>query len=263
VFYCLGRKGRAASSYPRPEYPIVIEPFAGSMGYTLRHRPAYAIGIERDSQTYELWHRLTSMTAAEIRDFPSPVVGKRSYDRWVIQAARTDFSGVRYRTVTPFMAAKFEAQRRMALRHHAYARRSVIYRHGDYTEAPDIEATWFIDPPYVGVTNGYVHGPGDIDYDELAQWCLSRRGQVIICEGPDAEWLPFRHLRSWPGQPHHGQRSVPTVEHVLVHRTHRRCEECSTTFPASRSDARYCSARCRQRASRRRRARRSSPSVRR
>jgi hypothetical protein len=46
MFYIHGRKGRAAATYPPPEHPIVIEPFAGSMTYSLRHRPLHAIGIE-------------------------------------------------------------------------------------------------------------------------------------------------------------------------------------------------------------------------
>ena len=48
VFYYPGSKGRLASTYPVPAYPIVIEPFAGSMAYSLHHRPNVAIGVESD-----------------------------------------------------------------------------------------------------------------------------------------------------------------------------------------------------------------------
>ena len=220
------------------------------MAYTLHHRPAFAIGIEADRQTCDLWHRLCEMTEEEIRDFPLPVVGQRTTDRWVIQAAQSNWAAKAHsRLVNPFIVRHFEQMRRfVTLPHHGYARRNVIYRLGDYTEAPDIEATWFIDPPYQDVRDGYRHC--DIDYEALAEWCLSRQGQVIICEGSAGSWLPFKHHKAMPGLPTFGMTPKPSIERVLVHRTHARCAQCSTTFPATRSDARYCSTRCRVRASR-------------
>ena len=62
-----------------------------------------------------------------------------------------------------------------------------------YRELPDIEATWFIDPPYCGPAGRY-YKYNKIDYDDLADWCQTRKGQVIVCEGAGAEWLPFRPL---------------------------------------------------------------------
>jgi hypothetical protein len=35
--------------------------------------------------------------------------------------------------------------------------------HGDYRIAPDVEATWFIDPPYTEAGRHYRHGPAGID----------------------------------------------------------------------------------------------------
>lgn len=62
-----------------------------------------------------------------------------------------------------------------------------------YDELPDIEATWFIDPPYCGPAGRY-YKYNRIDYAHLAEWCRTRKGQVIVCEGAGAEWLPFRPL---------------------------------------------------------------------
>jgi hypothetical protein len=78
----------------------------------------------------------------------------------------------------------------------------------------------------------------------LAEWCLTRRGQVIVCEGPDGEWLPFKHLATSQGRPWMGREAKPTVEHVMTRTTHRRCAQCDIPFPASRLDARFCSATC-------------------
>lgn len=66
---------------------------------------------------------------------------------------------------------------------------------GDYTAAPDIDATWFVDPPYNNKAGEkYPMGPSQIDYAELGAWCRVRRGQVIVCENDGADWLPFRRF---------------------------------------------------------------------
>ena len=249
VFVHYGRKVKAASSYPAPAYPLIIEPFAGSMATHLHHRPQHAIGVELDAPTVALWHRLCAMSAAELADFPMPVVGARSHDPWVIRASASSTAHLsKYRTVSAFMAQRFDEQRRYAIRHLDYAR-TVLYAQGDYRQAPDIEATWFVDPPYEGVKDGYSHGSATIDFAELAEWCMTRKGQVIVCEGPAGTWLPFREHRSFLGLTVNDQ-SHRNHEMVLTRTTHARCAQCSVTFPAARSDARYCSGRCRQRASR-------------
>lgn len=252
MFFYFGRKARAARTYPAPEYPIVIEPFAGSMGYTLHHRPPQAIGVEKDPLTHALWHRIVNMTADEIANYPTPVVGERTEDRWVIEASVSSASALSsYRTVTKFMVIKFEEQRAMALRCLDYAQSSILYSLGDYRQAPDIEATWLIDPPYQGIKEGYRHGSNSIDYEELAEWCMTRKGDVIACEGPEGSWLPFKMHGKFQGQANpKGGHSKPNVEHVLVRRTHAKCAACKITFPASRADARYCSSRCRMRVAR-------------
>ncbi len=70
----------------------------------------------------------------------------------------------------------------------------------DYTEAPDIEATWFIDPPYKKDSGtGYKYGSKQIDYKSLAEWSLNRKGEIIFCEGKHGDYLPFRPLRDSKG----------------------------------------------------------------
>jgi len=61
---------------------------------------------------------------------------------------------------------------------------------GDYTEAPDMVATWFIDPPYIKAGKHY--STQFSDYDDLAAWCRERKGHTMVCENVGATWLPFR-----------------------------------------------------------------------
>jgi hypothetical protein len=72
---------------------------------------------------------------------------------------------------------------------------------GSYDDIPDVEATWFVDPPYKGLN---LYRQGDIDYDALALWCLQRRGQVIVCENEGADWLPFSPFRDSHAAPRKG-----------------------------------------------------------
>ena len=52
--------------------------------------------------------------------------------------------------------------------------------------------TTFVDPPYGD--KGRYYRVGFQDFEGLGQWSRERTGQVIVCEGPGASWLPFRPL---------------------------------------------------------------------
>lgn len=191
MFYYFGRKGRLASKYPAPEYPLVVEPFAGSAAYTLHHRPRAALLLEKDERVVALWHRLCALGEAGIRSTEPPELGAFTSDLWHLTAmASKDSLTVSGYTVSPWAMASWELARKVALRNVAYAG-GLEYRQGDYADAPDVEATWFIDPPYQRVRRGYREGSDSTDYDRLAEWCRSRRGQVIVCEQEGADWLPF------------------------------------------------------------------------
>lgn len=63
----------------------------------------------------------------------------------------------------------------------------------DFRKLENVEATWFIDPPYQKIATKY-ETHTTIDYSRLAEWCRSRKGQVIVCEQSGADWLPFRRF---------------------------------------------------------------------
>lgn len=69
---------------------------------------------------------------------------------------------------------------------------------GSYQDLDNVEATWFIDPPYQVGGEHYIENK--IDYQELSDWCLSRKGQIIVCENSEAKWLPFQPLVKINGQ---------------------------------------------------------------
>jgi hypothetical protein len=173
------------------------------MGYSMLHRPDQCAGIEADSALVDAWNRLV-------------VLGPEGVQALVDSWMREDFVDDPLCSLLSRRPALFAKGKGCAItdgwsRIHLplvsryicgvlpYAS-TIDYRLGDYRGAPDIEATWFIDPPYEHVgAGGYSLGSGGIDYGELADWCLSRRGLVIVCEGPDADWLPFESIGSVVG----------------------------------------------------------------
>jgi site-specific DNA-adenine methylase len=202
MFKFFGSKYKLADAYPAPAHDTIIEPFAGAAAYAVLHgRNRRVVLIEKDEAVVALWHRLLAMTADEIRGLPDPQPGKRSDDPLVAFAAgrTTRDTPVGGFVVSPRMAQRF---RPMVNRVAATIDRC---RHfevtcADYSEAPDIEATWFIDPPYQPPPTGrwdrtrggrYRHPNRDIDYGALSAWVRERRGQVIACDQDGADWLPF------------------------------------------------------------------------
>jgi 16S rRNA G966 N2-methylase RsmD len=57
--------------------------------------------------------------------------------------------------------------------------------------APDVECTWFIDPPYQFGGEAYVMSSKKLDFEKLSIWIRTRNGQVIACENTKATWMNF------------------------------------------------------------------------
>jgi site-specific DNA-adenine methylase len=199
-----GGKFRLAPRYPAPRFKTVIEPFAGAAGYALRHHTHDVVLIDKSPFVAEIWRFLIGTTAEEIRRIPH-VEHVDDLPAWVPQGARwlVGFA-MNNATTTPrkqlSAGQKFARDRGWVYgwsdeRKEVIANQLELIRHwriieGDYTDAPNVEATWFVDPPYQVAGKFYPAQPGD--FYALGDWCKSRTGQVIVCENVGADWLPFR-----------------------------------------------------------------------
>lgn len=202
-----GGKWRAAPRYPRPLHDTIVEPFAGAAGYSLRYPHKRVILVEKYSVIAELWRYLIAAKESEILAIPC-VDAVDDLPTWVPAGARSLVGFAMNDGVTSPCRMLSAGRRKMqalgrrldgwteAKRY--YAARGVSgIRHwtvieGEYTAAPDIEATWFVDPPYEGAGVHYKHPSTAIDFPALGSWCRSRLGQTIVCENVGASWLPFR-----------------------------------------------------------------------
>lgn len=202
-----GGKWRAAPRYPAPEHGTIVEPFAGTAGYSLRHAERNVILVELYPVIAELWRYLISVSADEIRRIPC-VEHVDDLPAWVPQGGRWLVGLCMSNAVTTPRKSLSSGLRQLAARGRTFvgwteAQRERVasqvqyIRHwriieGDYTRAPDLRATWFVDPPYNNAAGQhYPHGPDGINYPALGNWCRSRQGQVIVCENEGADWLPF------------------------------------------------------------------------
>lgn len=206
-----GSKWNSARYYSPPAYPHVIEPFAGSAGYSLFYDVAAVTLIDLDPVVVGVWHYLLNVSAAEILALPElPEVGD-SVDqytlpqeaKWLIgfwlnrgsaqpKKSRTAYSArTDKRQLNWGRAAKERIARQLP-----QVKGWRIWQ-GQYFQAPPVRATWFVDPPYGEKGRHYRFSTTCVDYDYLARWSRRQRGQVIVCENVGATWLPFTPLGSF------------------------------------------------------------------
>jgi hypothetical protein len=202
-FSFYGGKHRLAPLYGKPKYDHVIEPFAGSAGFSTCWEPAKVTLVEFDPVIVGIWRYLQGASAHDIERLPSLVTHVDDLPPWVCQEARwligfcldhnlsrPGQSLCNWGRTIPRKRRYFwgeDIKQRIINQLERIRHWTII--EGSYEDAPDIEAHWHIDPPYNNdAGRKYRFYPAD--YDALAQWCVSRKGFVQVCEADGAPWLP-------------------------------------------------------------------------
>jgi hypothetical protein len=226
-----GGKWRAAPRYPAPEFDTIVEPFAGAAGYSCRYPSRRVILVDKSPIICGIWRYLIAATPAEILALPDIPEGGTVDDIDVCQEARwlagfwCNEGAVAPRKSPSKWARDDRAvhgsqwggwceQSRAKI---AMGVARIDHWHvfqGEYFEVADIEATWFVDPPYQTKAGSYYPEQPD-SHQALGEWCLSRRGQVIACDQVGADWLPWNarfDLKS-------GDNSKKVSREVVYHRS--------------------------------------------
>lgn len=229
-----GGKWRNAPHYPPPEHDIIVEPFAGAAGYALRYPDRRVILVDSNPIIAGIWRYLIRASSSEILALPDLPDGGTTDDcdmpqeaRWLAGFWLNPANG------TPRLRASSWAKQYPAdgtarhwcgwghLTRQRIASQVDAIRHwqiieGDYTDAPDVEATWMVDPPYSEPAGRYY--PAKVaDYSTLGEWCRTRRGLAIVCEQEGADWLPFAPLGSFRSAPAH-YRPKASAEVIWLNR---------------------------------------------
>lgn len=207
-----GSKWSTVPAYPAPRYGIVVEPFAGSACYAVRHAVPRAILCDMDPYIVGVWSYLIRASAEEIRRLPLIQPGQSVDDlgplcqeaKWLI-GYWVNCSAAPCKTLSKWGAHNLDAKpgsvwsdrTRDRIASQVDKIRDWEIRQGDCMAILDDvgEATWFIDPPYQTMGKHYRFGCKGIDFARLAEWCKIRPGMAIVCENEGAGWLPFSPLR--------------------------------------------------------------------
>lgn len=209
MWYYFGGKLSLAKKYPLPKKDIIIEPFAGSAQYSLYgdNWKKQVILYDKYEVVTDLWkYLIEKATKEEILALPDMFQGDCIDDVDTCQELRNLIGfcirrghpkPYKYADI-PFQVIDGKAKGYNSWNYHKYRIAENLYKikhwkvyNDSYENIENIEATWFIDPPYYTGGHTYAFNNKSIDYNHLAEWCKSRKGQVIVCENTSAEWLDF------------------------------------------------------------------------
>jgi site-specific DNA-adenine methylase len=213
MFSYYGSKGNVINLYPPPKHGKIIEPFAGTARYALKYFDRDILLVDKYDVIVKIWKWLQQCSEKDILGLPRLKEAEFLSDY--------KFDCEEQLLLMGFLVANsVEAPRNKATARATTHRPNNInfqlkkiasnlfkIRHwkvelGSYDEIPNQEATWFIDPPYQFGGYVYVESNKNWDYSKLAEWCMSRQGQSIVCENTKADWLPFYAMKDMKGSIH-------------------------------------------------------------
>ena len=222
-----GSKWQMAKYIGPPRRDLVVEPFAGSAGYSLYWNCRNVRLYDIDNDIIDLWIYLINCTVADITKLPDWInspddvlslevrAEQNLIQRWLSFGTRTPIKPdsslkvysefvAHYRDGKPTQWNSGHAASETAMWSPAVKDRIINQKPliadwevtlvDDYSEIPNEVAHYHIDPPYQSQMKVYSK-EHYIDYTELAEWCQSRNGSVDVCEQSGADWLPFRPLK--------------------------------------------------------------------
>jgi site-specific DNA-adenine methylase len=203
-FSYFGSKFRLAKFYPAPQCDEIIEPFAGSAGYSLLYPNKQVTLYEFYEPIVELWDYLIKVPEQEILALPVGPFDKEHPIEAVVSCKPAQTLMGFWLTESQTNASRYPLSKSRGgnwseRKKQTLASQLEYIRHWrvekvSFEQIPNRRATWYVDPPYEKAGKRYRHNK--IDYTLLGNWCKEREGQVIVCEQEPARWLDFQHLET-------------------------------------------------------------------
>lgn len=209
MFSYYGSKSKIVHLYPKPKHGLIIEPFAGSARYALRYFDRDVFLIDKYEAVIKVWKYLQSASEKDILSLPHFKQGdnlnnfnlspeEKLFCGFLVGKGRATPGNIATKFTTSLQPTWIPYQLKRTAKSLFKIRHWKIMQ-GDYTDAPDVDATWFIDPPYSNGGEFYKHSSSDLDFEKLRLWSESRLGQKIVCENSNSFWLPFQTLGNLQG----------------------------------------------------------------
>lgn len=192
LFKWFGSKWQSGKGMPSPKHDIIVEPFAGGAGYSLRYAEKKVILCEADPHLFKLWSWLIEEAKQDdIRNISIGLsvgtdirtLGLSDGKALLLKSwQRTNNVGNCW-TISPWgnLPGQWTENTRarvseefLAIKHWKISPDGLKFMQ----ENNDV-ATWFVDPPY---QFNYQYGSSPIDYKMLGDLLKDRNGQTIVCE---------------------------------------------------------------------------------
>lgn len=198
MFSYYGSKSKIIDYYPKPKHNKVIEPFAGSARYALKHFEKDVLLVDKYEVVVKIWKYLQACSPADILKLPKLDKGKDlrqcelSEPELLFMGMCAGIASTSPRYIISGFAGEQNGRKNRFKRiaDQLYKIKHWQIELGCFEKIPNQTATWFIDPPYQ--FGGSAYKENTIDYKWLADWSTQRKGQVIVCENTKADWMPFK-----------------------------------------------------------------------
>lgn len=229
-FKWFGSKWSSAKRYPKPEFPLIIEPYGGGAGYSCNNAELSVIIMENHPRLIDLWSWLISEASpSNIMEIPINVpegtdirtLGLSYGQQLLLKTWQRTNNVSECWTISQWgnKPGQWTASTRSRLAEEVEAiKHWKLFTNFDFNHHGVSNATWFIDPPY---QFNYNYGCKNFDFSKLAEFVntLPDNNQIIACEaigknGEVPNYLPFKFnhesvtSRRKESQSHHSKELV-------------------------------------------------------
>jgi site-specific DNA-adenine methylase len=199
IFPYYGSKARIAKHYPEPRYDAIVEPFAGAAAYSQRHWDTPKVVLfDTDDRVVAAWQFIINATEADVLTLPDVAYGESP---WEFGLSKGEACLIELHCLDAFATRNRRMGKRELWNRSKKRVASLVHRfshwqcrQASFADIGNAEVTWFVDPPYQFGGEHYHCGTQGFDFDTVAAFAKTRKGQVIVCENTKADWLPFKPL---------------------------------------------------------------------